>query len=62
MSAAPVRNVHLGPGGVTMEKTPEGVRYVRATNPLGEYPVRLTDRLDYWAVHAPDRTLFAKRD
>ena len=61
MSAAPVRYVHLGPGGVTMEKTPEGVRYVRATNSLGEYPVTLTDRLDYWAVHAPERTLFAKR-
>jgi len=62
MSTAPVRHVHLGPGGVSMEKTAEGVRYVRATNSLGEYPVRLTDRLDYWAIHAPDRTLFARRD
>jgi feruloyl-CoA synthase len=44
-----------------MRKTPDGVRYVSATNPLGEYPVSLTDRLDYWAIHAPDRTLFAKR-
>jgi len=61
MSAAPVRHVHLGPGGVSMRKTAEGVRYVKATNSLGEYPVRLTDRLDYWAVHAPERTLFAKR-
>jgi feruloyl-CoA synthase len=57
----PVRHVHLGPSGVSMRTTPEGVHYVSATNPLGEYPVSLTDRLDYWALEAPDRTLFAKR-
>ncbi len=44
-----------------MEKTPEGVRYARATQPLGDYPARLTDRLDHWAEHASDRTLYAKR-
>src|ERR1700689_3743130 len=60
MTAA-VRPVHLGPGGVRVEKTSAGVRYVQATQPLGEYPVKLTDRLDYWAIHAPDRTLYAKR-
>src|SRR5437868_7004771 len=62
MRAAPVRHVNLGPGGVSMRKTPEGVRYVKATNSLGEYPVRLTDRLDFWAEQVPDRTLFAKRE
>jgi len=61
MTAAAVRPVHLGPAGVRVEKTPAGVRYVQATQQLGEYPVKLTDRLDYWAVHAPDRTLYAKR-
>ena len=60
-SGRPVRPVHLGPSGVRVEKTPAGVRYVRATQELGEYPEKLTDRLDYWAVHAPDRTLYAKR-
>lgn len=58
---APVRFVRLGPSGVELRKTPEGVYYVSSTQPLGEYPVSLTDRLDYWAEHAPDRTLFAKR-
>jgi feruloyl-CoA synthase len=58
---AAVRPVHLGPSGVRVEKTPDGTRYVQATHPLGEYPVKLTDRLDYWATHAPDRTLYAKR-
>ena len=53
--------MHLGPGGVRVEKTPAGVRYVKATQPLGDYPIKLTDRLEYWAIHAPDRTLYAKR-
>ena len=61
MTATPVRPVRLGPGGVGVETTSAGVRYVQATQPLGDYPVRLTDRLEYWAVHAPERTLYAKR-
>jgi feruloyl-CoA synthase len=60
MTAA-VRQVRLGPSGVSLERGPDGVRYVSATQPLGDYPVKLTDRLDYWAIHAPDRTLYAKR-
>jgi len=55
------RYVHLGPSEVRLEKTSAGVRYVQATQQLGDYPLRLTDRLDHWAIHAPDRTLFAKR-
>ena len=62
MTATPVRPVRLGPGGVRVTKTPEGVRYVQATQPLGAYPVKLTERLEHWAEVAPDRTLFAKRD
>src|SRR5580693_6652476 len=61
MTAASVRPVNLGPSGVRVDKTPDGVRYVQATQPLGDYPVKLTDRLEHWAIHAPDRTLYAKR-
>jgi feruloyl-CoA synthase len=61
MTAAPVRPVHLGPSGVRVTKTPDGVRYVEATQPLPDYPTALTDRLEHWAIHAPDRTLYAKR-
>ncbi len=39
-----------------------GVRVLRSTEPLGAYPIRLTDRLEYWAREAPERTLVAKRD
>jgi feruloyl-CoA synthase len=60
MNAA-VRPVHLGPSGVRVETAPNGTRYVQATHPLGDYPVKLTDRLDHWAINAPDRTLYAKR-
>lgn len=58
---AAVRSVRLGPSGVVVEKTAAGVRYVRATQPLGKYPVKLTERLEYWADTAPERTLYAKR-
>jgi feruloyl-CoA synthase len=36
--------------------------YVRAALPLGPYPARMTDRLDYWAAHVPERTFLARRD
>jgi feruloyl-CoA synthase len=39
-----------------------GVQVLRSTEPLGAYPVRLTDRLEHWAREAPERTLIAKRD
>jgi feruloyl-CoA synthase len=62
MTSTAVRYVHLGPGGVIVDKRPDGVRYVNATQQLGPYPTRLTERLEHWAVQAPDRTLYAKRD
>ena len=57
-----VRHVHLGPAGVHVRKTSEGVRYVNATQQLGAYPIKLTERLEHWAAQAPNRTLYAKRD
>ena len=35
---------------------------VRPLHPLGPYPDKLTERLDHWAVHAPDRVFLAERD
>ena len=34
---------------------------VRPKHPLGPYPDKLTERLDHWAVHAPDRIFLAER-
>jgi len=37
------------------------VIYVRSPQPLGEYPARVTDRLEFWATRAPSRIFLAKR-
>jgi feruloyl-CoA synthase len=60
-AARPFRDVKLGSREVIVERNAEGIVYVRAAQPLGPYPDRMTDRLDYWAEHAPDRTYVAKR-
>jgi feruloyl-CoA synthase len=39
-----------------------GALRVRPYLELGPYPKKLTESLDYWAEHAPDRTFLAKRD
>lgn len=57
----PFRDVPLGSREVIVERNAEGIVYVRLAQPLGPYPARMTDRLDYWAEHAPDRTYIAKR-
>lgn len=59
--ARPFRDVQLGSREVVVERNAEGVTYVRLAQPLGPYPARMTDRLDYWAEHVPDRTYIAKR-
>ena len=39
----------------------DGTTLLRSTEPLGDYPARLTDRLEHWATQAPDRVLVARR-
>ncbi len=52
------------PFGVTqaVREIRDGFTYLRAANPLESYPVRLTDKLLYWAKQQPDRTIYARRD
>ena len=40
----------------------DGAQYLSAEQPLGDYPTRITDRLQHWALMAPDRTFMAKRE
>lgn len=40
----------------------DGATLVEPTQPLGEYPVRVTDCLEYWAEQAPERIFVAQRD
>ena len=57
------RSVALG-GSLTAHFTPrpDGSTLVVSTEPLGDYPRRITDRFLHWAAVAPERTLVAKRE
>jgi feruloyl-CoA synthase len=56
------RPVSLGGSlSANIERAEDGVWRVTSTEPLGPYPVRLTDALLHWAEHAPERPLVAKR-
>src|SRR6202161_3921011 len=60
--SAPVRQVRFPPAGVESSTRPDGSLVVRPLHPLGPYPDKLTERLDYWAAQAPDRVFLAERD
>ncbi|MEO8156031.1 MAG: feruloyl-CoA synthase [Rhizobacter sp.] len=56
------RNANVG-GAIhaALEVRGDGTKVLRSTEPLGDYPVRITDRLEQWATQVPDRTFVAKR-
>ena len=43
----------------TVEQRSDGTRLWRSTEPLGEVPRTLTDRLEHWAAFAPERVFAA---
>jgi feruloyl-CoA synthase len=61
-AAARLRDVRFGPRDVTLERTADGVMYVRPAHPLGSYPARLTEKLDHWARKTPERIFMGQRD
>jgi feruloyl-CoA synthase len=62
ISADRVRQVRLRSSGVTVERRADGTILVRPDEPLGPYPIVLTDRVAHWAKVAPERICAAKRD
>ena len=60
-SAVPLRPISFGEPAVTIDRRGDGTIYVRPKIALGDYPVRLTDRLHHWAKAAPDRVFMAER-
>ncbi len=58
--SAPFRPVRLGPLECVVEQRGANT-YVRSPLPLPPYPDKITEKLDHWAVHAPDRWIFAER-
>jgi feruloyl-CoA synthase len=57
----PLRAISFGDPAVTVERRDDGTIYLRPKIPLGEYPVRITDRLHHWARAEPDRVFMAER-
>jgi len=53
--------VRLGVIDTTVRRGTGDVVYLNSSQPLGTYPVRITDCLDRWAREAPDRTFLAER-
>lgn len=47
---------------VRVAQREDGAILIEPTLPLGDYPVRVTDRLEYWAEQAPERVFVAQRD
>lgn len=58
----PLREISFGRPTVNVERRADGTIYVRPKAALGDYPVRLTDRLHHWAGAEPDRVFMAERD
>src|SRR5258708_23847521 len=61
-SSAPLRPISFGNPAVHVERRDDGTIYLRPKTPLGDYPVRLTDRLHLWAAAEPNRVFMAERD
>src|SRR6516165_10013043 len=60
-TAAPVRAVRLGPRDVVCEHRADGTIHLTSPHALARYPAKLTERLEYWAAAAPERTYLAQR-
>src|SRR5258707_1101229 len=60
--AHPLRAISFGDPAVTIDRRDDGNIYLRPKTALGDYPVRLTDRLHHWANAEPNRIFMAERD
>src|SRR5213080_4348852 len=60
-SDAPLRPISFGDPAVIVERRDDGTIYLRPKIALGEYPLRLTDRLHHWARTEPNRIFMAER-
>jgi feruloyl-CoA synthase len=58
----PLRAISFGNPAVEIDRRDNGTIYLKPKMALGEYPVRLTDRLHHWAALEPNRIFMAERD
>jgi feruloyl-CoA synthase len=61
-ASAPLRKLKTGSNAATVERRADGAILVRPTQPLGAYPMKLTERLARFADEAPQRVFVAERD
>ena len=52
----------LGPQDVAVEYRTDGSILLRSPQPLGAYPDKLTERLEFWAAETPSQVFLAQRD
>jgi feruloyl-CoA synthase len=58
----PLRAISFGNPTVAIERRDDGTIYLRPKIALGDYPLRITDRLHHWATTEPNRVFMAERD
>ncbi len=56
------RPLAFGVTRIALRDGAPGVHYLRAEQPLQDYPTRMTDRLQHWAQVAPQRSFMARRE
>jgi feruloyl-CoA synthase len=61
-SIHPLRAISFGNPDVTVERRDDGTIYLRPKAQLGDYPLRITDRLHHWASAEPNRVFMAERN
>ncbi|RXT50977.1 feruloyl-CoA synthase [Bradyrhizobium betae] len=61
-STSPLRPISFGDPVVDIDRRDDGTIYLRPKQSLGDYPVRITDRLHHWATTTPDRVFMAQRE
>jgi feruloyl-CoA synthase len=61
LTKRPVRPVRVAALETVIDRRDNGVIYMRSPRELGEYPARVTDRLEHWAQKAPERIFLAQR-
>ena len=60
-SSPRVRRARTGPLDAVVDHRADGSLVVRSPHALGPYAAKLTERLEHWATHAPERTFLAQR-
>ena len=58
----PFKDAGILPPDIVVRRDPDGTIRAHSPHPLGPYPERLTEKLDFWAALAPERCFLAERD